>query len=103
MHNIGDLDKMSMLEMNSLWPGLETLEMAEREIGNISPESYIEDGKFSRLCTQFNWGTRYTPPFSHSQDAINCVTATLGKMGNWAKSTFLFKHLNAFKTIHLKE
>lgn len=82
MHNIGDLDKISMLEMTKLWPGLETLEMCEREIGNISPESYIEDGRFSRLCTQFNWGTRYTPPFSHSQDAVNCVTATLGKMGN---------------------
>ena len=82
MHNIGDLDKMSMLEMVSLNRGYETLEMTEREIGNLAPHSYVEDGYFSRLCTQFNWGTRYNPPFCHSQDAINCVAATLGKMGN---------------------
>ena len=82
MHNIGDLDKMSMLEFNTMWPGLEQLEMSMREIGNIDPESYNEDGQWTRMCTQFNWGTRYLPPFSHSQDAINCVTATLGKMGN---------------------
>jgi hypothetical protein len=81
MHNIGDINQMSLLEFNSLDPESETLEMCEREIGNIAPDSYVEDGYYTRICTQFNWGTRYTPPFCHSQDAINCVTATLGKMG----------------------
>ena len=86
MANIGDLDKMSMMEMVSLNAGIETNETSEREIANLSPDSYNEDGFFSRICTQFNWGTRYTPPFSHSQDAINCVTATLGKLGQWVLS-----------------
>ena len=60
----------------------EMLEQSEREIANIAPDSYIEDGYWTRICTQFNWGTRYSPPFCHSQDAINCVAVTLGKMGN---------------------
>lgn len=82
MHNIGDVNQMSILERLSLEPEHETLDQSEREIGNIAPDSYIEDGYWSRICTQFNWGTRYNPPFCHSQDAINCIAVTLGKMGN---------------------
>jgi adenosylmethionine-8-amino-7-oxononanoate aminotransferase len=81
INNIGDVQAMSMMEFVSLNRGFEVQEMNEREIGNIAPDSYTEDGYWSRICTQFNWGTRYNPPFTHSQDAINCVTATLGKMG----------------------
>lgn len=48
----------------------------------MSPEDYNEDGFYTRLCTQFSWGTRHIPPFVHSSDAINSVAATLGKFGN---------------------
>lgn len=82
IHNIGDINQMSILERLSLEREHETLEQSERETGNIAPDSYIEDGYWTRICTQFNWGTRYSPPFCHSQDAINCVAVTLGKMGN---------------------
>jgi len=63
MNNIGDVQSMSILEMASLNPHMEVCEMQDREIGDISPENFNEDGYFSRICTQFNWGTRYTPPF----------------------------------------
>lgn len=70
-----------MLEMLHLMPGLETLQAAEQETGNFAPESYIEDGIFTRVCTQFSWGSRYNPPFVHSSDALNAVVATLAKLG----------------------
>jgi hypothetical protein len=81
LHNIGDVNAMSVLEFVSMDRAHEVFEMSDREIGNTAPDSRIEDGYYSRICTQFNWGSRYCPPFCHSQDAINCVTATLGKMG----------------------
>ena len=45
--------------MVSLNLSLEIEEMTEREIANLAPDSYTEDGYFTRICTQFNWGTRY--------------------------------------------
>jgi hypothetical protein len=81
MRNIGDVTEMSMLEMMHLMPGIETLATINQEIGNISPEDYVEDGMFTRICTQFSWGSRYNPPFSHSSDAINAVVATTAKLG----------------------
>ena len=44
MRNIGDISQMSMLEYNKHNPGIETLQLCEQEIGNISPECYVEDG-----------------------------------------------------------
>ena len=82
MRNIGDVSKLSWLEMLKHSPGLDTLNAATTEIGDLSPEDYNEDGLYTRLCTQFSWGTRYIPPFVHSNDAINSVAATLGKFGN---------------------
>mmetsp|Transcript_20740 Transcript_20740/g.27996 ORF Transcript_20740/g.27996 Transcript_20740/m.27996 type:complete len:227 (-) Transcript_20740:121-801(-) len=82
MRNIGDIQQLSMLEYYKLNPGLETLQSAEQEIGNIAPESYVEDGMYTRLCTQFSWGSRYNVPFKHSQDTTSAVAATLGKFGN---------------------
>ena len=79
MRNIGDINQMSMLEMVKLIPGAEVLQSSQQEIANLSPEDYNEDGVFTRLCTQFSWGSRYCPPFNHSQDAINGIAATLGK------------------------
>lgn len=82
LRNIGDIEQMSILERSSLNPEYEWMQQGEVEIGNMMPDSYVEDGGWSRICTQFNWGTKYNPPFCHSQDAINCVAVTLGKMGN---------------------
>lgn len=81
MRNIGDVSQMSMMEMISLMPGSEALTASQHEIGNLAPEDYNENGIFTRLCTQFSWGSRYVPPFNHSADALNCVAATMGKLG----------------------
>ena len=69
------------LELLNYTPGLDTLWQSQIEIGNISPHDYVEDGFFTRICTQFNWGTRYNAPFHHSQEALNSVVSTLGKLG----------------------
>ena len=82
MHNIGDINKVSMLEWFKLNPGLETLHASEQEIGNVAPECYNEEGVYSRLCTQFSWGSRYNVPFKHSSDTTSAIAATLGKFGN---------------------
>ena len=81
MRNIGDIQEMSMLEMMHLMPGIDALGSINVEMGNLSPEDYVEDGIFTRLCTQFSWGSRYNPPFSHSSDALNAVVATMAKLG----------------------
>lgn len=81
LRNIGDVTEMSMLEMLHLMPGTDSLQASEQEIGNLSPESYVEDGIYTRLCTQFSWGSRYNPPFAHSSDALNAVVATMAKLG----------------------
>ena len=82
MRNIGDISQLSMLEYYKLNPGMETLQASEQEIGNIAPESYVEDGMYTRLCTQFSWGSSYNVPFKHSSDTQSSVAATLGKFGN---------------------
>ena len=69
------------MEMLELSPGIETLRAAEQEIGNLAPDDYVEDGIYTRICTQFSWGTRYLPPFTHSSDAMNAVVATMAKLG----------------------
>lgn len=79
--NIGDVTQMSNLEFAKMNPHWEVFELTDTEVGNLAPDSYTEDQVFSRLCTQFNWGTRSTPAFTHSQDTVSCVSATLGKMG----------------------
>ena len=81
MRNIGDIEEMSMLEMMHLMPGTDTLSSINQELGDISPEDYVEDGIFTRLCTQFSWGSRYNPPFNHSSDTLNAVVATMAKLG----------------------
>ena len=81
MRNIGDIMQMSSMEMVSLMPGNDTMISSNWEIANLAPEDYHENGIYTRLCTQFAWGSRYMPPFQHSSDALNCVAATMGKMG----------------------
>ena len=82
MRNIGDITALSEMEFTKLNPGMEDLQLAEQEIGNISPECYHEEGVFTRLCTQFSWGSRYNAPFRHSSDTQSAIAATLGKFGN---------------------
>ena len=62
-------------------PGTDTLGSINYETANISPEDYNEDGIYTRIVTQFSWGSRYNPPFSHSSDALNAVVATMAKLG----------------------
>ena len=81
VRNIGDLNEMSMMEMLHLMPGADALASINYEMGNISPEDYVEDGIFTRICTQFAWGSRYNPPFVHSSDTLNAVVATMAKLG----------------------
>ncbi len=81
MRNIGDVNSLSNYEVSQLMTGWDTLHASQQEIANIAPEDYTENGVFTRLCTQFAWGSRYNPPFSHSSDALNAVSATLGKLG----------------------
>ena len=72
---------MSTLEWFKLFSGSEVLPTMNQEIGNMSPEDYNEDGIYTRICTQFAWGSRYNPPFVHSSDALNAVVATMAKLG----------------------
>ena len=81
VRNIGDLNEMSMLEMLHLMPGADALASINYEMGNIAPEDYVENGIFTRVCTQFAWGSRYNPPFVHSADTLNAVVATMAKLG----------------------
>lgn len=81
MQNTGDITKMSNMEMMGLCEEVEVCQQSQTEIGDISPEDYNEDGIVTRICTQFSWGSRYTVPFNHSQDAISSIVATMGKNG----------------------
>lgn len=81
VRNIGDINEVSNLEMLALNPGLDTLNSINYEMANISPEDYNEDGVYTRIVTQYSWGSRYNPPFSHSSDALNAVVATMAKLG----------------------
>lgn len=82
LRNAGDIAEMSMLEVIKNAPTVNTCAATEQEIGNFAPHSYVEDGVFTRLCTQFAWGSRYNTPFVHSSESQSCVATTLGKFGN---------------------
>jgi len=81
MRNIGDVTMLSHAELLHYMPGIEPLNSMEFEIGNFSPSTLEENGIVTRLHTQFSWGTRVLTPFVHSNDAINAVVSTLGKLG----------------------
>ena len=82
MRNAGDINDMSNYEVQSYMKHTNTVNEAHHEIGNLNASDYIEDGMGTRLCTQFSWGSRYSPPFWHSQENTSSVCATLGKFGN---------------------
>ena len=79
--NVGDVTQMSVLEILQRTRSEEMQQQAQFEFGNMAVSSRVEHGIYSRICTQFSWGSRSLPPFVHSSDAINGVVATLGKLG----------------------
>jgi hypothetical protein len=81
LNNIGDPTMLSVQEMTELMPEIDQLNAAQQEIGNLSPQDAVENPIVVRLATQFSWGSRYNPPFVHSTDSINSITATMGKTG----------------------
>ena len=81
VRQIGDMSEISIYEMLQYSPGFTSVAQAEIEAGNTAPQSHIEDAMFSRIATQFSWGSRYCPPMAHSSDTLNAVVSTLGKLG----------------------
>ena len=79
--NIGDPTMLSMQEMGELMPSVDQYNSASQEIGDLSPQDWVENSTVVRLATQFSWGSRYNPPFVHSTDSISSVTATLARFG----------------------
>lgn len=79
--NIGDVMQMSSLEMMKLSPEIDILHSMKTETADISPDDYIENGLFTRIHTQFAWGSRYCPPFTHSTDSSTCIASTLNNNG----------------------
>merc|ERR1719506_1903825 len=81
LHNIGDPTEISRLELAELAPTAELYSTTKNEIGCIAPQDLVENSVYTRLATQFSWGSRYCPPFVHSNDSISSIIATLGKYG----------------------
>ena len=81
LHNIGDPTELGLMEMAELYPEATAFADQQSEIGNLAMPDLVENPIPVRLATQFSWGTRYSPPFSHSNDSINTVVASLAKLG----------------------
>ena len=79
--NLGDVTDMSEKEAMKYANQIDVLHQSNIEIGDISHEDYNERSVASRLVSQFSWGSKFTPPFVHSSDALNAIAATLGKLG----------------------
>jgi hypothetical protein len=67
--------------MADLVPEVEVYSSSQSEIGNMAPQDLVENPTVIRIATQFSWGSRYSPPFTHSNDSINTVVASLAKLG----------------------
>ena len=81
LRNIGEPTELSTNEWLHLNADAEVSLNEDPEIGNLAPSSEVEHGMYTRISTQFSWGTRYCPPFVHSSDALNSVVATMAKLG----------------------
>jgi adenosylmethionine-8-amino-7-oxononanoate aminotransferase len=79
--NIGDVTKLGKMEMAEMFTEAVAYSEAQQEIGNIAPQDLVENPVLVRLHTQFSWGSRYCPPFVHSNDSISSVVTTLQKLG----------------------
>ena len=85
LHNIGDPTELGFMEMRELHPEVSNYNDGQAEIGNLAPSDYVENPIPTRIATQFSWGSRYCPPFTHSNDSITSVVASLAKLGKWAR------------------
>jgi len=81
MSNIGDVTELGRQEMFEMFPQTTQYNSIQQEIGNLAPQDLVENPITIRLATQFSWGSRYCPPFVHSQDSVSTVVATLAKLG----------------------
>lgn len=81
MHNIGDVTQLGGQELNELVPEAPIYEAGQQETGNLAPQDLVENSTVVRLATQFSWGSRYAPPFVHSNDSTSSFVATFGKYG----------------------
>ena len=81
MHNIGDPTELSAMEMTELHSEVNVYNSMQQETGNLAPQDLIENSVPIRIATQFSWGSRYSPPFTHSNDSITTVVASLSKLG----------------------
>ena len=81
LHNIGDVTMVGRMEMTELFPYTTTYNSMQQEIGNLAPQDLVENPLTVRIATQFSWGSRYCPPFVHSNDSISSVVSTLSKLG----------------------
>ena len=81
LRNLGDVTDMSEKEVLRHAHHVDVLNQMNLEIGDITPQDYIEHGVADRLVTQFSWGSKYNPPFVHSAYSLNSLAATLGKLG----------------------
>ena len=69
--------------MSELYPEVGVIADGNNEIGNLAPPDLVENPIPVRIATQFSWGSRYSPPFSHSNDSVTSVVASLSKLGKW--------------------
>ncbi len=81
LHNVGDPTEIGRMEMGELFPEVNAYSAIQQEVGNIAPQDLVEDSVAVRVGTQFSWGSRYCPPFVHSNDSMSAVVATLAKLG----------------------
>ena len=72
---------LGRMEMMELYPQGQAYIDQQQQIGNFSPQDLVENPVVVRIATQFSWGSRYCPPFVHSNDSLSIVRATLAKMG----------------------
>ena len=80
--NLGDINDMSIKELNEYAPEASLANSTDVEIGNFSsPHDYCENSITGRIATQFMWGCKTNPPFVHSSDALSSTATTLGKLG----------------------
>lgn len=81
LYNIGDVTKIGKMEMAEFFPGATRYNSQQQEVGSIAPQDLFENPVTVRIATQFSWGSRYCPPFVHSNDSVSSVVSTLSKLG----------------------
>ncbi len=78
---MGDVTKISVVEMLGYQEERIAITDGELETGNISLPFLDEDGMVERSVSQFTWSAKINPPFTHSSEVTSAVGTTLGKLG----------------------